>query len=118
MFSLQPLRHTSTLPTAAIRGRPGERRLLALRRPSIEPVDRRLAGVKLTRSLRCRTAAPDPKPTRSSPVILKWRVRTSRGVSPKGALCRLVRCLPLEPALHARVLAYGHIEPQPRRAIE
>jgi hypothetical protein len=28
---------------------------LALRRPSIEPADRRLAGVKLTLSLRCRT---------------------------------------------------------------
>jgi hypothetical protein len=34
---------------------------LALRRPSIEPENRRLAGVELTRSLRCRTAAPDPK---------------------------------------------------------
>src|ERR1700739_862641 len=29
--------------------------------PSIEPEDRRLAGVELTRSLKCRTAALDPK---------------------------------------------------------
>jgi hypothetical protein len=36
---------------------------LALGRPSIEPEDRRLAGVELTRSLKCRTAALDPKRT-------------------------------------------------------
>ena len=32
MFDLQPLRHTSTLPTAAVRERPGKRRLLARQR--------------------------------------------------------------------------------------
>src|SRR6266404_1435411 len=37
---------------------------------------------------------------------------------PRAASRRLVRCLPLQPALHARVLAYGDIEPHPWRALE
>jgi len=36
----------------------------------------------------------------------------------RDALRRLFRCLPLQPALHARVLADGNIEPHPRRALE
>ena len=35
--------------------------------------------------------------------------------SPEAALRRR---LPLQPALHARVLADGNVEPQPRRALE
>src|SRR5438105_10460735 len=63
-----PHRHQATW--ARDRARPGGRRWRARLleghrgggsgRPSIEPEDRRLAGVELTRSLKCRTAAPDP----------------------------------------------------------
>ena len=38
--------------------------------------------------------------------------------SPQAALRRLARHLPLQPALHARVLAHGNIEPHPRRALQ
>jgi hypothetical protein len=37
---------------------------------------------------------------------------------PQAALRRLIRRLPLQPALHSRVLADGDVEPQPRRAPE
>ena len=37
---------------------------------------------------------------------------------PQAALRRLIRCLPLQPALHSRVFADGDVEPQPRRALE
>ena len=36
--------------------------------------------------------------------------------SPQAALRRLVRRLPLQPALHSRVFADGDVEPEPRRA--
>ena len=49
--------------TAAVRVRPDECRLVAPRERLNEAADRRLAGVKLTLSDKCRISAADPKPT-------------------------------------------------------
>jgi hypothetical protein len=37
---------------------------------------------------------------------------------PQAALRRLARRVPLQPALHARVLADSDVEPHPRRALK